>query len=358
MEEKDKKQGCTKNRNKSSGKSMRIFLIVVCVLEALILAFLLFGTILLDDMFSKFGHDLYQGGMSEDEYMQNESNNPNINGEEIDPDDIDWGDPAYQIGGGKDVINLLLIGQDRREGEGRARSDSMILCTINKKNKTVTMTSFMRDMYVQIPGYMDNRINASYAFGGMELLNECLYVNFGIVVDGNIEVDFSGFQEVIELVGGIDIELSAAEARYLNKWGNWDVEDNAGEWSLVEGMNHLNGSQALAYSRIREVGNGDYGRTNRQRVVLTELIEESKSMNLSQVRKLLNKILPLLTTDLTNQEIFGLAMELFPQISDYTINTQQIPADGAHYGAFIREMAVLVPDLEKNREILAGIMAE
>ena len=347
-----------KNMKKKKKSFRKAFLITLCVVESLVLALLLSATVYAEYMFGLINRNGKFHGMSEEEYMQTETNNPDINGEKIDPDDINWGNPANQIGAGKDIINILLIGQDRREGEGRSRSDSMILCTINKVAKTVTMTSFMRDMYVQIPGYMDNRINASYAFGGMDLLDKCLNVNFGVVIDGNVEVDFSGFQEVINLIGGIDIELTAAEARYLNRWGNWDVEDNAGEWSLTAGMNHLNGSQALAYSRIRQVGNGDYGRTNRQRVVLSKLMEGAKTLSTTQANKMLQKILPLLTTDMTNQQLVGLIMEILPMLSDMTINTQQIPADGAHYGAYIREMAVLIPDLEKNREILAQIMAE
>ena len=347
MEKKDKKKS-----------ALRVLLIILCVVESVVLAGLLAGTIILESWFSKIGRDPYAGGMSEEEYMQSETNNPDIEGEKIDPDDIQWGNPANQIGAGKNIINILLIGQDRRAGESRARSDSMILCTINKNTNTITMTSFMRDMYVQIPGYTDNRINASYAYGGMQLLDQCLNVNFGVVIDGNVEVDFSGFQEVIDLIGGIDIELTQAEASYLNRRGNWEVENNAGQWSLKAGMNHLNGSQALAYSRIRAVGNGDYGRTNRQRVVLMELIEQAKKLSLPQVNKLMNKILPLITTDMSNQEIVGFVTDLVPKLSGMTVNTQQIPADGAHYGAMVREMAVLIPDLEKNREILAGIMAD
>lgn len=346
-----------KRKEKKNLFKNRSFLITMCVVESIVLVLLLFFGVIQGKL-GLIGRDLYAGGMSEEEYMKNQENNPDIDGAVVDPDSIDWGDPANQIGGGKNVINILLIGQDRREGEGRARSDSMILCTINKTQNTITMTSFMRDMYVQIPGYSDNRINASYAMGGMELLNECLNLNFGVVIDGNVEIDFSGFQEVIDTIGGIDIELSQAEADYLNRWGNWDVEDNAGEWSLVEGVNHLNGSQALAYSRIREVGNGDYGRTNRQRIVLTKLIDKANGLSITQANKLLNKFLPLITTDLSNTELLSLAVELLPRLSTMTINTQQIPADNAHYGAYIREMAVLVPDLEANREILAQIMAE
>lgn len=344
-----------KERNRKIVKGL---LIALCVIESIILAGALFFTIWSQGKFDLIGRKLFSGGWSESEYNKAETNNPDIQGEHINPDDIDWGGPADQIGGGKNVINILLVGQDRREGEGRARSDSMILCTINKSAKTITMTSFMRDMYVQIPGYNDNRINASYAFGGVDLLNQCLNVNFGIVIDGNVEIDFYGFQDVIDMIGGLDIELTKAEADYLNRWGNWDVEDNAGQWNLVEGVNHLNGSQTLAYSRIREVGNGDYGRTNRQRIVLTKLIAKAQKMDIIEIDRLLNKLLPLVSTDMTNREIISLVAELLPKMSNMTVNTQQIPADGAHYGAYVREMAVLIPDVEKNREILAEIMAE
>ncbi|MFQ9799037.1 MAG: LCP family protein [Clostridia bacterium] len=100
------------------------------------------------------------------------------------------------------MVNILLIGQDRREGEGRQRSDSMILATINKKSQSIYLTSFMRDMYVPIPGYSDNRINAAYAFGGMDLLDDTIETNFGIHIDGNVEVDFSGFKTLIDMMGG------------------------------------------------------------------------------------------------------------------------------------------------------------
>ena len=352
-----------KPRNKMSKfQKIRIALITTCVIESLILVFMMGVACFLGDKLSMISRQLSVGGMSLSEYLAGETNNPDIQGAVMDPDDIDWGNPANKIGGGKDIINILLIGQDRREGESRARSDSMIICTINRAKNTITMISFMRDMYVQIPGYQDNRINASYAFGGAKLLAKCLYTNFGVVIDGCVEVDFSGFQEVIDTVGGIDIELTKEEADYLNKWGNWDVEDNAGKWKLKAGKNHLNGSQALAYSRIREISNdagyGDYGRTNRQRTVLTKLMEKAKKLDMIEANAMLDQLLPLIATDLSNKQILNLTMELLPEMSKMKLNSQQIPADGAHQGAYIREMAVLVPDLEKNREILAKIMAE
>ena len=108
-----------------------------------------------------------------------------------------------------DMINIMLIGQDRRPGEERARSDSMILVTLNKEKGTIQLTSFMRDLYVQIPGYMDNRLNAAYRYGGTDLMNETFKVNFGLEIDGNVMVDFDEFTEIIKIMGGVTLDISA-----------------------------------------------------------------------------------------------------------------------------------------------------
>lgn len=348
-------------KNRKSGK--RTLLIVVCSFLALVLVALIVATLYMESMLkliNKTDPKATGDYMSEEEYMQGEKEDEggsDVDGPEQNPDDITWGD-VDQIEDSENVINILLIGQDRRKGEGRARSDAMILFTVNKKTKKITMTSFMRDMYVQIPGKSDNRINASYAMGGMQLLDETLNKNFGITVDGNVEIDFFGFQEVIDMVGGVEIELTEAEAKYLNRRGNWEVEDNAGEWSLKEGVNLLNGSQALAYSRIRKVGNGDFGRTNRQRTVLNKLIEKAKKMSLSEINDLLRKVLPLLTTDLSDREIMSYVMAVFPLLNDMEIQTQQIPAEGTYNMARVNGMSVLIPNLKKNREVLVDIVSE
>ena len=135
---------------------------------------------------------------SEDPEVQDVTGQPQV----MDPEDVVWSD-AVDVYGTDNIINILLIGQDaRKEGE-RARSDAMILATVNKTDQKIILTSLMRDMYVQIPGYSDNRINAAYAFGGTETLDETIRVNFDIEVDGNIELDFSGFCDIIDFIGGI-----------------------------------------------------------------------------------------------------------------------------------------------------------
>lgn len=243
----------------------------------------------------------------------------------------------------ENIINILLIGQDRRPGEGRQRSDSMILCTINTEKKTLMMTSFLRDLYVDIPDwngrtYLDNRLNSCYAYGGMGMLDAALKQNFGVQVDHNIEVDFSGFEDIIEVFGGVDIKLTQAEAKYLGG-------------GLEAGMNHLTPQQALNYSRIRKL-DSDFGRANRQRKVLTAMLNSVRSLSYDQLSSLVNKVLPMITTDMSNSDITGYMIEILPILSELQISTQHIPADGTYKNARIRGMAVLVPDMSANIAIL------
>jgi len=152
---------------------------------------------------------------------------------------------------------------------------------------------------------------------------------------------------VIDVVGGVDVTLTEAEANHLNNQG----------FALTAGMNHLNGEEALAYSRIRAIGD-DFGRTARQRTVLSALMQKAKQMSLGKLNSALRELLPMLTTDLSNVEILGYALELFPILSDLNVETLRIPADGTYRDAEIQGNQVLIPDLVANRELLAGCMKD
>lgn len=252
---------------------------------------------------------------------------------EIEDSDITWS--QVEALENDNLINILLVGQDSRVGE-RERSDSMIVVSINPNTAEVSLISFMRDMYVQMPdGYQDNRMNAAYAFGGFPYLYEVLEKNFGITCAGGFEVNFSGFESVIDAVGGVDIELTAAEAAYV-------------EYGTVEGMNHLGGKAALSYARCRKLDD-DFHRTSRQRAVLLALFDAVKESDLATLLNLMDTILPMMTTDMNNTQILSLVMKLAPMLQDMELETYRIPADDAYYDATIREMMVLVPDLERNR---------
>lgn len=259
----------------------------------------------------------------------------------IDPDDVEW-DFIEQIEDDH-LINILLVGQDQREGQGRQRSDTMILCSINSETGKISLISFLRDLYVQIPGgYSDNRLNAAYVFGGFELLDATFTENFGVTIDGNFEADFTGFKTIIDMVGGIDVELTSTEATYMNKRGHS---------SIVEGLNHLDGKEALTYARARKI-DSDFGRTERQRKVLLAVYERTKNLPVSELLSLLYNTLSYLTTDMTDGEILSLAYRLLPLASSVSINSYSVPASDCYYNASIRKMSVLVPDLTRIRQYL------
>lgn len=255
------------------------------------------------------------------------------------------------------VVNILMVGQDTRNGE-RERSDTMMLITVNQNKNTITVTSFMRDMYVKIPGFYKHKINTAYALGGMDLLNETLYQNFGIVVDGNVEVSFGQFTEIINYLGGIDVELTDDEANFVNK------AMGAGATPIYGGMNHLNGDRALAYARYRDKATGDFGRTERQRKTLNAIIEEYKSSDLTTMIGMVNEIMGMITTNLTKTEILNYAVKYFPMLATADLVSQRVPFDGEHtngktyyYMAMIDEMSVVVPRLEENMAKLAETLS-
>lgn len=252
----------------------------------------------------------------------------------VSPKDVEWSqvDPLND----DDLLNILLVGQDRRPGEGRQRSDSMIIVSMNPKTKEISMVSFLRDLYVRIPGYTDNRLNASYAFGGFELLKETLYANFGVTVDACFEVDFNGFESVIDAVGGVDVNLTAAEARVVGG-------------GATEGNNHLDGEHALTYARIRKL-DSDFGRTGRQRNVLMSVFEKARKSNLSELISLAKALIPQLTTDQSAVQILSLIGSGYTTLrGGQGIKSYYVPADNAYYNATIRGMMVLVPNLQMIR---------
>ena len=215
-----------KKKKTTSRAAKRTTMTLLCVMLGLVLVLMLGATVYVEHLLNQMNYldaDETQPYLSQDEadqlaMQETEAQDPNFTGPQLRDEDVEFADTDdIKIGGGKDVVNILLIGQDSRTTKGQGRSDSMMLCTFNKVQKTITVTSFMRDMYVQIPGYKNNRINVAYMYGGMELLNETLEKNFGLHIDGNVEINFKHFAKLIDMVGGIELELSGPEANYINK---------------------------------------------------------------------------------------------------------------------------------------------
>lgn len=238
-----------------------------------------------------------------------------------------------------DVYNVLLLGSDKRPGETTGRSDTMILVSINKQTKRVVATSFLRDTYVKIPIKNEfHKLNAAFAYGGIELLFETLQYNYGITVDKYVEVDFLSFIDAIEILGGLDVQVYEEELYWFNQYihaSNLLVEPPEREDSdYVESADgsfiHLNGKQALAYARFRYVGNGDFTRTDRQRRVVQNIFDKVKSMDVTTLIQLLDQIIPHITTNLTTDECMELIMML-PEVSNYEIISWHIPDEGFKY---------------------------
>ena len=252
---------------------------------------------------------------------------------------------AEEIIGGEDsgLVNLLLIGRDN-EADSCSRADCIILCTLRPQTRLITVTSFLRDLYVPIPGHEDNRLNAAYALGGMALLRQTLEESFGLHIDGCIDVDFNQFSRIIDLLGGVEVELRQDEADFIN--GKTDSH-------LTEGPSLLTGQQALIYSRIRKLdSDGDFSRTARQRKVLFSLLERYRSASLLTVLSVIADALPMIDTDLQKRQILSLGSTLFPVLRDPVIVSQRVPEDDSFSYRRIRNMEVLWADIPALRQQL------
>lgn len=336
----------------------RVALMVLCVILALVLFVMLFATAYVHHLLSLVTGD---GNNSLTETLSSEQlatatdgeHDPWFTGPSVGHGDISQDIlPSTPVGDLKveGIINIMLIGEDRRPGQGRQRSDSMILCSFNTKTNTITMISFLRDTYIaEIPGYWAEKLNAAYCFGGVNTLDQTLAAYFGVHVDANVAVQFDGFMGIIDMLGGVDIELTKSEVNHLNKENGWN---------LTVGMNHLDGEKALAYSRIRKI-DMDAMRAERQRKVLTALINAYKSKSVGEMLTLASDILQtgFIQTDMNSNEVMSYVSSLFPMLATATINSQQIPAMGTYQEMTVGKItATKVADLETNRKILQQIL--
>lgn len=260
------------------------------------------------------------------------------------------------------VINILLIGSDSRDGSADGRSDAMILLSISSKTKRIHMTSLLRDMYVEIPGHDGNRLNAAYSFGGAELLMETVEKNLDITVNRYAVVNFEAFANLVDAVDGVELELTKEEIELVNGYLNEYNELTGQEFGTnymdtsKEGMVHLNGPQALAYTRNRYIGT-DFGRTERQRKVLTEVFKKLPKALVTNPTELFDGLMPNLTTNLTQWECYCLSL-MAPVILSYDMEQGSIPLEGTYRDASIRGMAVLEVDFEANKKYLHELLFE
>ena len=280
------------------------------------------------------------------------------------------------------IVNILLIGQDGREGEEALLSDAIILFTLNKETKTLRMTSFLRDSYVKLPEYYRghtcgwNRINTSYALGfswystagAMEMLNLTLENNYGVKVDGNVEVSFDTFQHVVDAMGGVDIDLRGDELTKMLEYqgyrnAHFEYVGIEKRFDLQEGVNTLDGYLALAYARERHMSNADSDiqRTARQRKVIESLLNKLSKMSLSQINDLIDQVLAEIVTDISTDDMKMYITELVPYLFDLKLESYQVPAEGTYWGEMVElpdgMSGVLKIDFPKNKQVVAAIQS-
>lgn len=250
-----------------------------------------------------------------------------------------------------DVMNILLIGSDMRVKGSTSRSDTMILLSINKSTKEITVTSFMRDIYLHIPGYGYNRINAAYAFGVPQTVLDTIEENFKIHVDRFVDINFYTFIDLVDDLGGVTVDVDWDDIEYINdsvkEENHYLGKDGYDGIILSGGRLQLNGKRTLAYVRNRHYYNGDFTRTEHQREVVTELSKIIFKLSPERANFLLNEYLPQVTTNLSEKEMYALLLYL-NEFKGYKINQICVPSDDSFSYVMINGMSVLRVDFARN----------
>ncbi|SFA81442.1 LCP family protein [Clostridium frigidicarnis] len=231
---------------------------------------------------------------------------------------------------GKDnIINIALFGLDKTNEEERGRSDATMVLSIDADNKKIRLISLMRDSYVSIDGHGKDKLNHAHAFGGPELAIKTINKNFNLNITDFVSVDFAHMQKVIDALGGVEIDVKPEEVKIANQYvvelaklGRTDPDyiDKAGKQTL-------SGMQALSYTRIRYVGNGDFERTDRQRRVLEALFDKIKNAGPTEFPKIVSDLLPMVTTSLSSTDIMKLGSDLLLK-GVTNLEQERFPVDG------------------------------
>jgi polyisoprenyl-teichoic acid--peptidoglycan teichoic acid transferase len=302
-------------RKKTKKKKKHRFLKVAGIIAIILLIFLafIFGTKIGRKIIYKMGSDFIYGNINIEENKGETAERQHVAGARRE----DY------------VNNYLIFGIE--EFGGARNTDSIMIASINTKDDTIKLTSLLRDSYVDIPGYKANKLNSAYAKGGANLLIETIEQNYKIQIDGYASVDFKSFEKIVDLLGGVNIELGKEEAMYLNKTNYISKKSNR---NVKPGMNKLNGNQVMGYVRVRKVktlggANNDYGRIVRQQRVLQAIFDSYMSpKNLFRILPITKECLSNVNTDLSNHQIEK-AIEAIVENKITTLDKFRIPVDGA-----------------------------
>ncbi len=254
----------------------------------------------------------------------------------------------------KDVVNILLLGTDERTKafSTNARADSIMILSLNKRDNTMKLVSLQRGMGVPVlEGQYEGQydwITHVFRYGGANLMLRTVREMFHIEVDYYMRVNFNTFAQVVDSVGGVDIELTDVEASALNG----EIRTNAyAKHLMYPGVNHLDGYDALQYSRLRYT-DSDWKRVQRQRNVIEAVMTSCKDMNLFELDAMLNEVLPLIQTNMSSTEMLSL-LQYSPAVLGKNFEQMTIPAKGT-YGTMkgMGGRNLYAVDFQQNTEIL------
>lgn len=241
------------------------------------------------------------------------------------------------------VTNILLFGEDKHDDDDYGRADTMILLSIDKNNGQMKQTSLMRDVYVTIPGVGDDKLNAAFSSGGPKLAAETVEYNFGIKIDKYVVVDFDSFTDIIDSLGGIDLDLTYDEVSYIN-WQSYrnhqtddtdelkkdEYEYNMNDDGSYTALVHLNGRQALWYARDRDSIGSDFDRTQRQRIVIDNIFSRLKNSNPLTLMGTVYAVSGHLTTNMNPLSVTGSGFEMISSFG-YERKEHRIPTGDNYY---------------------------
>lgn len=250
----------------------------------------------------------------------------------------------------KGITNILLIGTDARNLDESARSDSMMIATIDSNNKKIRLTSIMRDTYVSIKGHESQKINGAFAYGGPELLMDTIQRNFNIKLDKYVIINFWGFENVINAVGGLDVDVKNYEISEINKFIG-EVDDVKSPPLQNSGLQHLDGQQTLSYARIRQVGNGVYERDSRQRKVISLLLDKLKETSVFQYPNVMSKLLPCVKTNIEPATMLNYAYTV-SKFKPLEVTQLQMPMTELSDGGIYKGAWVFLMDKDQNAKLL------
>ena len=242
----------------------------------------------------------------------------------------------------KNIRNIALFGVDSQNGT-QGRSDSIMILTLDETHNKVKLTSIMRDSYVDINGKMD-KINHAYAFGGPELAIKTLNQNFGLNIKDYISINFKSLTAIIDVLGGIQINVTDEELSHLT-----------GISSI--GVHTLNGAQTLQYARIRYAAGGDYQRTQRQRNIMESMYESFRYKGVADYPKLVTAFLPHVTTNMDVTDMLSIGTE-YAEVMSAGLEQERFPRDSEGTGATIGGVYYLKYDLDIAGEAMRNFIFE